>query len=107
LRAPVLGRANWAAFENETGLKLYSTYRSLIASCALHGLNPERYLEQVLRLVPHWSTGRVIELAPKYWTQTVAGLDAERRTIITAPWELDPASIALTHATRRATPSAA
>jgi transposase len=96
LRAPVLGRANWTAFENETGLKLYSTYRSLIASCALHGLNPETYLEQLLRLLPHWSARRVIELAPKYWKKTVASLDAEQRRIITAPWELDPALIAIT-----------
>jgi transposase len=109
LRAAVLGRANWVAYENETGLKLYSTYRSLIASCVLHKLNPELYLEQMLRLIPHWPVTRVIELAPKYWKQTVASLNNEQRRILTAPWELDPASLAVTTTKprRTATSSAA
>jgi transposase len=108
LRAPVLGRANWTAFENETGLKLYSTYRSLIASCALHDINPETYLEQMLRLVPNWPSTRVIQLAPKYWKQTLAGLDAKHRAITTAPWEVDPATLSVELKPRkRATPNAA
>jgi transposase len=109
LRAAVLGRANWVAYENETGLKLYSTYRSLIASCTLHKLNPERYIEQMLRLIPHWPVTRVIELAPKYWKQTVANLNHEQHRILTAPWELDPASLAVTttRLRRTATSSAA
>lgn len=95
LRAAVLGRANWSAFESETGLKLYSTYRSLIASCALHDLNPETYLEQLLRLLPNWPSSRVIQLAPKYWKATIATLDARHQAIIAAPWELDPSALSV------------
>ncbi|MEO5725845.1 MAG: IS66 family transposase [Byssovorax sp.] len=87
LRNLVLGRHNWQWFANETGLRWYTTFRSLIASAALHGLNAQDYLEQLLRLAPHWPVTRMIELAPKYWAQTIAGLDARHRAILARPWE--------------------
>ena len=90
LRNVVLGRHNWKWFANETGLKWYATFRSLIASCALHDLNPQRYLEPMLRLAPHWPVGRQLELSPKYWRSTVAGLGAEQRAIISPPWGVAP-----------------
>jgi hypothetical protein len=31
---------------------------------------------------------RMLELAPKYWNRTLAGLDDRQRLIITRPWEL-------------------
>lgn len=86
LRNLVLGRHNWMFFENETGLKWYVTFRSLLASCHLHDLNPQEYLQDVLRLVPHWPKSRVIELAPKHWRATKEGLSEEQRAIITPPW---------------------
>lgn len=91
LRNVVLGEANWTFFANETGLRWYATFRSLIASCILHRLNCELYMEEMLRLVPHWPKPRVLELAPKYWPQTRARLDARQRAIITPPWETAPA----------------
>jgi len=87
LKNLILGRHNWLYFANETGLRWYTTFRSLIASCALHGLNPQDYLEQVLRLAPHWPVTRMLELAPKYWTKTVEGLDADKRALLVRPWE--------------------
>ena len=88
LRNLVLGRHNWNWFANETGLRWYTTFRSLIASCALHGLNAQDYLEQLLRLAPHWPVTRVLELAPKYWARTLARLDDHQRAILVRPWEL-------------------
>jgi transposase len=87
LRNLVLGLANWSFFANETGLRWYTTFRSLIASCALHRLNPEVYVEQLLRIVPHWPKHRVLELAPKYWLNTVAELEPRWRKILERPWE--------------------
>jgi hypothetical protein len=87
LRNVALGQANWQFFANETGLAWYTTFRSLIASCALHRLNPEIYIEQLLRIVPHWPKNRVLELAPKYWLQTVAGLEPRWRAMLERPWE--------------------
>jgi hypothetical protein len=108
LRNLVLGRSNWMWFENETGLSWYCTFRSLIASCALHGINAGTYLEQLLRIAPHWPSTRMLELSPKYWARTLAGLDERHRRIITPPWELDPASLAVEwKPRRRATATAA
>jgi hypothetical protein len=89
LRNVVLGRHNWMFFANETGLKWYTTFRSLIASCVLHDINAHEYLEQVLRLAPHWPVSRVLELSPKYWKATVARLDDRQRRILVPPWETE------------------
>ncbi|MBL0196378.1 MAG: transposase domain-containing protein [Myxococcales bacterium] len=40
---------------------------SLVASCRLHDLDPQLYLEEVLRLLPTWPKDRYLELAPKNW----------------------------------------
>jgi len=95
LRNLVLGRDAWKYFANNTGVKWYCVFRSLIASCALHDLNPQTYLEQVLRLAPHWPVTRMLELSPKHWRHTVELLDETQRRIIAAPWDLDPATLAV------------
>jgi hypothetical protein len=43
---------------------------SLIASCQLHGLDTERYLADIFRVMPYWPRDRYLELAPKYWAAT-------------------------------------
>lgn len=88
LRNLVLGRNNWQYFANDKGLRWYCVYRSLIASCALHDLNPQTYLEEVLRLAPHWPITRMLALSPKYWARTRESLDARHRAIIAPPWTL-------------------
>ena len=86
LRPLKKGLDNWMHFETKAGLELYTVYRSLIASCTLHRLNPYDYLEEVLRLVRHWPDERMIELAPKYWGSTRAALDERLRRAIDPPW---------------------
>jgi transposase len=86
LRNTKLGLNNWTFFENETGLRWYTTFRSLIASARLHGLNAHEYVEQLLRLAPHWPVSRVLELAPKYWTKTIQQLDVRHSEILKPPW---------------------
>jgi transposase len=86
LRNLVLGLNNWQYFENETGLRWYTVFRSLIASCHLHGLCPQRYLECVLRLAPHWPKRRLLELSPKYWRATAARLTPEQVAIVSPEW---------------------
>ena len=86
LRNLALGRDNWRYFYNRTGLAWYTTFRSLIASCHMHRLNPQLYLERMLRLAPHWPTTRVLELSPKYWVQTFERLTPEQRAIAVPHW---------------------
>ncbi len=88
LRHLVVGRANWTFFANEAGLSWYASFRSLIASSTLHGLNAQTYLEEILRLGPHWPVNRVLELAPRYWASTRAGLGDRHRAILRPPWEI-------------------
>jgi len=102
LRNLVLGGHNWQWFANKTGLAWYTTFRSLIASCSLHGLNPQDYLEQVLRLAPHWPVTQVLDLSPKYWARTLAQLSTAQREILVRPWELSAAVAPLVDATATA-----
>jgi transposase len=101
LRNLVLGRRNWTFFENPNGAKWWCVFRSLIASCALHGVEPGLYLEQVLRLAPHWPLPRMLGLSPKRWAATLAALTPREREIIRRPWEHAPVE-----ASTAATPSA-
>ena len=86
LRNLVLGRHNWNFFENEAGLNWYCVFRSLIASCALHNLEPQDYLDEILRLAPHWPATKMLALSPKHWAATRASLSPEQRAIIEPAW---------------------
>ena len=63
---------------------------SLIASARLHKLDPEAYLRDVLRVLPHWPSDRYLELAPKYWQQTRARLDAAELAAEIGPLTVPP-----------------
>lgn len=92
LRNLAQGRDNWRYFVNRTGLNWYTTFRSLIASCHLHGINPQTYLEEVLRLAPHWPATQMLRLSPKYWPQTRAALSAAQLECLRSPWDKPAAS---------------
>lgn len=47
---------------------------SLVASCRLHSLDPEEYLDEVMRVLPYWPDSRYLELAPNHWGATRAKL---------------------------------
>lgn len=87
LRNLAMGRDNWRYFVNRTGLNWYTTFRSLIASCHLHRINPQTYLEEILRLAPHWPVTQLLQLSPKYWTQTRAALSAAQLDCLRSPWD--------------------
>jgi len=86
LRNLVLGQNNWQRFERETGLRWYTVFRSLIASAKLHGLCPQRYLECVLRLAPHWKKSRVLELSPRHFRETMTRLSPEQLATVSPSW---------------------
>jgi hypothetical protein len=92
LRNLAQGRDNWRYFLNRAGLNWYTTFRSLIASCHLHGINPQTYFEEILRLAPHWPATQMLQLSPKYWPQTRVGLSASQLEIIRSPWSTLTAS---------------
>jgi len=80
LRTIAVGRKNWLFFGSDDHASAAGNLFSLIASCKLHGLDPEAYLEGVIRVMPYWPTDRYLELCPKEWASTRARLnDAEMK----------------------------
>ncbi|HEY6880348.1 MAG TPA: IS66 family transposase [Polyangiales bacterium] len=77
LRKIVVGRKNWMFYGSDTHAESAAAIFSVIASCRLHSLDPEQYLDEVLRVLPYWPKERMLELAPKHWQATRAKLPAE------------------------------
>jgi len=78
-RRQAIGRNNWLFVGSDDGAEVNTTFASLIASCHMHGVEPEAYLRDVLCLLPAWPKSRVLELAPCNWHQTREQPDAQQR----------------------------
>ena len=89
IRPIAIGRNAWLFFGSDDHAEAAANLFSLIASCKLHGLDPELYLRDVIRVMPYWPRARYLELAPKYWLATRARIDAHELArpvgIITVP----------------------
>jgi transposase len=69
------GRKAWLFVGSDDHGQSAAHLFSLVASCRLHGLDPEAYLRDLFRVLAHWPKHRQLELAPKYWAATRARLD--------------------------------
>jgi transposase len=78
LRKIATGRNAWLFVGSDDHGQATGNLLSLIASARLHKLDPEAYLRDVFRVIPHWPRDRFIELAPRYWPLTRARLDREQ-----------------------------
>lgn len=74
LRKVVVGRKAWMFYGSDTHAESAAALFTLIASCRLYRLDPETYLDEVIRVLPHWPSERYLELAPKFWAATRARL---------------------------------
>ena len=72
LRPIAVGRKAWLFFGSDDHATAAANLFSLIASCKLHGIEPEGYLADLIRVMPVWPRERYLELAPKYWKATRA-----------------------------------
>jgi transposase len=77
LRKIVVGRKNWMFYGSDTHAESAAALFSIIASCRLHAIDPQQYLDEILRLLPYWPDERYLELAPKHWKTTRAKLRAD------------------------------
>ena len=75
LRRVATGRKAWLFVGSDDHGQAAGNLMSLVASARLHHLDPEAYLRDLFRVLPHWPRDRYLELAPRYWTATRAGLD--------------------------------
>jgi transposase len=69
------GRRAWLFFGSDDHASAAANLLSLIASCKLHGLDPEAYLAEVIHVMPYWPRERYLELCPRDWLRTRARLD--------------------------------
>ena len=75
LRKVACGRKAWLFVGSDDHGQAAGNLLTLIASARLHKLDPELYLRDVFRVLPHWPRDRFLELAPRYWSATRARLD--------------------------------
>jgi len=71
LRREAVGRKNWIFLGSPDGGKVNTIFVSLLASCAMHKIEPFSYLRDLFCLLPSWPRHRVLELAPAYWQKTL------------------------------------
>lgn len=74
LRRVATGRQAWLFVGSDLHGLTSGYLLTLIASARLHRLDPEVYLRDVFRVLPHWPRDRYLELAPRYWRITRARL---------------------------------
>ncbi len=75
LRPVTVGRKNWLFFGSDDHAEAAANIFSLVATCKLHGLDPESYLTDIIRVMPYWPRDRYLELSPRFWAQTRSRLN--------------------------------
>ena len=67
-RPVALGRKNALFAGCDEGAEAWAAIASLIETCKLNGVDPQRYLSDLLtRLVEGWPQSRIDELMPWHW----------------------------------------
>jgi len=78
-RREAVRRKNWIFVGSPEGARANTTFVSLLASCALHKLEPWAYLRDLFCLLPSWPAHRVLELAPVSWAVTLQDPQVQQR----------------------------
>lgn len=77
LRKIVVGRKNWMFYGSDSHAESAAALFTLVATCRLHSVDPQQYLDEVLRILPFWPRERYLELAPNNWATTREKLSAD------------------------------
>ena len=93
LRKIVVGRKNWMFYGSDSHAESAAAIFSLVASCRLHSIDPQQYLDEVMRVLPYWPSNRYLELAPKYWAATRSNLDPVELDTWLCPFTVPPAAL--------------
>jgi transposase len=67
VRPLAIGRKNWLFVGSEDGGRACATLLSLVQTCRNLGINPQSYLEDVLRRIMGHPARRIEELLPDLW----------------------------------------
>jgi len=76
LRRIAVGRKAWLFVGSDDHAQAAGNLLTLVATARLHHLDPEAYLRDLFRVLPHWPRDRYLELCPRDWPATRARLDA-------------------------------
>ena len=90
LRRIAVGRNAWLFVGSDDHAHSAGHLFSLIASARLHRLDPEAYLRDLFRVLPHWPRDRYLELTPKYWAHTRERLDPVQLAAELGPLTIPP-----------------
>ena len=90
LRKVAIGRKNWLFVGSDDHAQTTANLLSIVATAKLHDLEPEEYVRDILRVLPHWPRERYLELAPKYWLATRAQLDPAQLDAELGPLTIPP-----------------
>jgi len=71
LRRQAIGRKAWLFVGSEDGARVNTTFVSLLASCAMHRIEPWAYLRDLFCVLPGWPIKKVLDLAPVNWLATL------------------------------------
>jgi transposase len=77
LRSVAVGRKNWLFCGSDDHAQAAANLMTLVASAKLHGLDPELYLRDIIRVLAVWPRERMLELSPKHWAATRITLNAD------------------------------
>jgi transposase len=75
LRRVAVGRKAWMFVGSDDHGQAAGNLMTLVASARLHRLDPEAYLRDLIRVLPHWPRNRFLELCPRDWSATRLRLD--------------------------------
>lgn len=92
LRRVAVGRKAWLFVGSDDHAQAAGNLMTLIASARLHCLDPEAYLRDLFRVLPHWPRERFLELCPRDWLATRARLDAGELERELGPLTVPPSS---------------
>ncbi len=90
LRRLALGRKAWLFVGSDDHAQAAGHLLTLLASARLHQLDPEKYMREVMRVLPHWPRDRYLELAPKYWARTRERLNPAELALDLGPLAVPP-----------------
>jgi transposase len=79
LRREAVGRRNWMFVGSADGARANTTFVSLLASCAMHKIEPWAYLRDLFCLLPSWPISRVLDLSPARWASTLQDPQVQQR----------------------------
>jgi hypothetical protein len=69
VRPLAIGRKNWLFVGNKLGGEATAVILSLVQTCRALEINPQSYLEDVMRRIMSHNSQKLYELLPDYWSK--------------------------------------